>query len=124
MDANVDSATAIAQRLNELGEPLYRKVEPTGYPSKNSEWMNSSALLGRMNFALALTQGKLHGITVPADRLASNDDPMALAKQLLPAPLSAATRETIAKALEGQTEQQQQALVAGLLLGSPEFQRR
>ena len=115
MDASVDSAAVIAQRLNELGEPLYRKVEPTGYSSKNAEWMNSSALLGRMNFALALTQGKLRGISVPAEHLRL---------QSLSVPLSAATKETIAKALEGQTEQQKPALVAGLLLGSPEFQRR
>jgi len=123
MDANVESAVAIAQKLNELGEPLYRKVEPTGYPSKNAEWMNSSALLGRMNFALALTQGKLAGITVPPEKLGSKDDPMALAKVLLPAPLSAVTRDTITKALAAQTDQQP-ALAAGLLLGSPEFQRR
>jgi uncharacterized protein (DUF1800 family) len=123
MDANVDSTTAIAQRLNELGEPLYRKVEPTGYPSKNADWMNSSALLGRMNFALALTQGKLAGVTVAQEKLGPNPDPMALAKTLVPAPLSAITRDTILKALEAQTDQQP-ALVAGLLLGSPEFQRR
>ena len=114
MDASVDSATAIAQRLNELGEPLYRKVEPTGYPSRNADWMNSSALLGRMNFALALTQGKLNGITVPAGNL----------RQPLNTPLSATTKDTIAKALEGQPQAQQSALIAGLLLGSPEFQRR
>ena len=113
-DANVDSAMAVAQRLNELGEPLYKKVEPTGYPTKNADWMNSSALLGRMNFALALTQGKLNGITVPVDRL----------KLTLATPLSSTTQETIAKAIEGQPETQQPALTAGLLLGSPEFQRR
>ena len=115
MDANVDSTAVIAQRLNELGQPLYRKIEPTGYPSRNSEWMNSSALLGRMNFALALTQGKIAGVSVPAGRFG---------KQVLSVPLSSATKDTIAKALEGQTEQQQPALAAGLLLGSPEFQRR
>jgi uncharacterized protein (DUF1800 family) len=124
VDANVDSAVVIAQRLNELGEPLYRKVEPTGYPSKNAEWMNSSSLLGRMNFALALTAGKISGISIAPERLGSMDgDPLAIASQLLPSPLSAATRETITKTLESQ-QQKQPALVAGLLLGSPEFQRR
>jgi uncharacterized protein (DUF1800 family) len=124
IDANVDSASAIAQRLNELGEPLYRKIEPTGYPSRNSEWMNSSALLGRMNFALALTQGKLAGISIAPERLGSEADPMAIAQQLVASPLSVATRETITKTLEAQSDQKQPALVAGLLLGSPEFQRR
>ena len=113
-DANVDSASVVAQRLADLGEPLYRKIEPTGYPSRNADWMNSSALLGRMNFALALTQGKLPGISVPAERLNLS----------LQTPLSAATKDTIAKAVDGQPQDKQPALVAGLLLGSPEFQRR
>lgn len=124
LDANVESAAGIAQRLNELGQPLYRKVEPTGYPVRNSEWMNSSALLGRMNFALAMTQGKLPGVTVTDDRFPSKD-PVVLAKTLLAVPLSDSTRQTIAKALESQGEQKaNEATVAGLLLGSPEFQRR
>ena len=119
LDARVDSAEAVAQRLNELGQPLYRKVEPTGYSSKNSEWMNSSALLGRMNFALALAAGKLPGIVA----LVSETDPQIAARQLVAAPLSDTTRDTIAKTLAEQKDKNA-ALVAGLLLGSPEFQRR
>jgi uncharacterized protein (DUF1800 family) len=121
LDARVDSAEAIAQRLNEMGQPLYRKVEPTGYSSKNQEWMNSSALLGRMNFALALAQGKLPGISVAV----SESDPIAAARLLVPAPLSGGTRDTIAQSLaDPKAASGTAALVAGLLLGSPEFQRR
>ncbi len=39
------------QKLVELGQPLYRKVEPTGYSTMAAEWVNSSGLLARMNFA-------------------------------------------------------------------------
>ncbi len=47
-------AFALANQVGNLGEPLYRKLEPTGYSNLNSEWVNSAALLGRMNFALQL----------------------------------------------------------------------
>ena len=52
--ADVDYALPLANRLNQLGQPLYRKLEPTGYSNLGSEWVNSSALLARMNFALDL----------------------------------------------------------------------
>ena len=35
----------------QLGEPLYRKQEPTGYTNRGSDWLNSASLLARMNFA-------------------------------------------------------------------------
>ncbi len=61
-NANIDFTNALANQLNHLGEPLYRKVEPTGYSNRNAEWMNSAALLGRMNFALSLAANKLAGV--------------------------------------------------------------
>jgi uncharacterized protein (DUF1800 family) len=44
-------AAPLGQKLVELGQPLYRKVEPTGYSTMAEEWVNSSGLLARMNFA-------------------------------------------------------------------------
>ena len=35
----------VVQQLNVMGQPLYRKVEPTGYSLKNADWLNSAALL-------------------------------------------------------------------------------
>jgi uncharacterized protein (DUF1800 family) len=63
-NANVESAFALGNQLQKLGEPLYRKLEPTGYSSANAEWISSSALLDRMNFAVALARNKLPGVTV------------------------------------------------------------
>ena len=56
------NAASLAARIGGLGEPLYRKVEPTGYSNLGSEWMNSAALMGRMNFAMDLTGNKLRGV--------------------------------------------------------------
>jgi uncharacterized protein (DUF1800 family) len=64
LNANVTDAWALANQVGNLGEPLYRKQEPTGYSNLNSEWVNSAALLGRMNFAVQLTQNRVTGVKV------------------------------------------------------------
>jgi len=66
LGANVTDAWALANQVGNLGEPLYRKQEPTGYSNLNSEWVNSAALLGRMNFAVQLTQNRVLGVKVAA----------------------------------------------------------
>ena len=67
--AQVDLVYPLAQQIANLGEPLYRKLEPTGYSSENAEWVNSAALLARMNFALSLGLNKVPGIKVDTSRL-------------------------------------------------------
>jgi uncharacterized protein (DUF1800 family) len=47
-----------------MGEPLYRKQEPTGYSNSSAEWLNSAGLLARMNFALSLVGNKVPGVKV------------------------------------------------------------
>lgn len=121
LDANVESASPLAQRITDLGQPLYRKVEPTGYSSANAEWINSASLLARMNFALALAQNKINGVKVDPSRF--SNDPAAVAKAVLFHGISPETRAAIENAFKDQ-KTQTPALLAGLVLGSPEFQRR
>ncbi len=64
--ADIDYGLNLIQQLNTLGEPLYRKVEPTGYSNKGSDWLNSASLLARMNFAVALSSNKVPGTKVEA----------------------------------------------------------
>ena len=121
--ASVDFAMPLAQQIAQLGQPLYRKQEPTGYSSLAADWVNSSALLARMNFSLALAQNKIPGVRVAADRFGADADPEAVSRALLGRSLSAETRAALGKKLQEQTEVTP-ALVAGLVIGSPEFQRR
>ncbi len=104
MDAEVSSAAALAQQVAQLGQPLYRKQEPTGYSNSSEEWVNSAGLLGRLNFAVALAGNKLAGVKVDASRIPSVRV------------MSPETRMSLENAQPGQA--------AGLLLGSPDFQRR
>jgi uncharacterized protein (DUF1800 family) len=115
--AQVDFAFPLARQIADLGEPLYRKLEPTGYSDANSEWVNSAALLARMNFALSLAQNKVPGSKLDVSRFSG--DPAGVARQIL---FTDARPETLA-AIEKQ-EQSAKAPVVGLLLGSPDFQRR
>ena len=121
--ASVDFALPLAQQIAQLGQPLYRKQEPTGYSSLAADWVNSSALLARMNFSLALAQNKIPGVRVAAERFGSDADPDAVSRALLGRTLSPETKAALGAKLKEQTEVTP-ALVAGLVIGSPEFQRR
>jgi uncharacterized protein (DUF1800 family) len=124
--AQVDYAAPLVNQIAQLGEPLYRKIEPTGYSSANAEWVNSASLLGRMNFGLSLAQNKVSGVKVDAQRFV--DDPSRVARQVLFTDATPQTREAIAKAFASEKDKNPkaspQALLAGLVIGSPDFQRR
>jgi hypothetical protein len=64
LNADVDFGFALENQLKQLGEPLYEKQEPTGYSNAGAEWINSSALLARMNFATALANNRIPGVSV------------------------------------------------------------
>ncbi len=70
--ADVSDAAPLARQLNTLGMPLYGMQPPTGYSMKSDAWVNSSALLGRMNFSLALMAGRIKGTQADGDRLLSS----------------------------------------------------
>jgi uncharacterized protein (DUF1800 family) len=139
--ADVGDAAPLARQLQSLGMPLYGMQPPTGYSMKADAWMSSAALLGRMNFALALTSGRLKGLKLdPGYLLGTNgtaSDPRqtlaVLENNLLAADISRQTHDTIATQLQdpnlgsrlgGRTGSPGFSVIAGLLLGSPEFQKR
>src|SRR5712691_10710766 len=106
--AEVSDALPLARQLQTLGMPLYGMQPPTGYSMKADAWVNSSALLGRMNFALALTAGKLKGVQVdPGQMLGASASPAdsqgtltALENSLLAGYVSRQTHDTIAAQMD------------------------
>jgi uncharacterized protein (DUF1800 family) len=139
--AQIDNAAPLAYQLQVMGMPLYGMQPPTGYSMKADAWVNSSALLGRMNFALALTTGKFKGVQVDTTALQGatppTDPQQTLAvfeNSLLAGDVSKQTHDTIAGRLQDPTVSQRKLddpakspnvkAIAGLILGSPEFQRR
>ena len=123
LDANLIDGWALSNQCSTLGEPLYHKLEPTGYSNLNAEWVNSASLLGRMNFALALAENHVESVKVDVSRF--GDDPEQVAKALMFRGMSPQTRQAIDKALEENKDKKRgPALIAALVIGSPEFQKR
>jgi uncharacterized protein (DUF1800 family) len=118
--AQVDNAGPLVKQLTTLGEPLYRKLEPTGYSNVGEDWMNSAALLARMNFSLKLAQNQMQGVRLDPGKFSAV--PADAARQLLFADAAGQTLAAIDKEIGDQ--QSDPGLVAGMLLGSPDFQRR
>jgi uncharacterized protein (DUF1800 family) len=142
--AQVDDARALVGTLNNMGMMPYGMQPPTDYSMKADAWVNSSALLGRMNFALGLAAGKIRGIKIDSAAAtaagASELTPdaqrtlAALENSLLSGDISRQTHDTISKQLDDPKISQRRlddpkrppniAAITGLILGSPEFQRR
>jgi hypothetical protein len=131
----------LAQQLNKMGMPLYGMQPPTGYSMKADAWVNSAALINRMNFSLALGLGRVPGIKLDENQLFAEtgrrDGQAALAlleQQLLAGDVSPQTHDTIQKQLadpqvtgarlDDQAQGVRAGVIAGLILGSPEFQKR
>jgi len=142
--ASVDDALPLVRQLNNMGMPLYGAQPPTGYSMKADTWVSSAALLNRMNFALALTSGKVRGVKLDAVQLAGGPTPppdatatlSTMEAKLLESDVSKETHDSIVAQVEtptknGDTKDKPPqpkppdvSTIAGLLLGSPEFQRR
>jgi uncharacterized protein (DUF1800 family) len=134
--AQVDDALPLLRQLQNMGMPLYGMQPPTGYSMKSDAWVNSSALLGRMNFSLALAAGKLPGVHADGTLLRGTTPPTpdqvlaTFEDRLLAGDVSQPTHATItarlndSKANRRRPDDGNAALITGLLLGSPEFQKR
>jgi uncharacterized protein (DUF1800 family) len=139
--ADIQNALPLVGTLNRMGMPLYAMQPPTGYSMKAEAWVNSSALLNRMNFALQLASGKLPGTSLDPQALIPGPAPAdsqaalaALEQSILAGDVSSQTHAVMQKQL-GDPQISQRRLddadkkpnygaIAGLIMGSPEFQRR
>lgn len=127
-----DSTPRIATQIARLGQPIFGRETPDGYPESQEDWVNSGALLGRMNFAVALAANRIPGVTTDLDRIiplaqARNQQTLVnlLDQKILGGTMSSNTRKTILAQISDQpTPRAARALAIGLALGSPEFQRR
>jgi uncharacterized protein (DUF1800 family) len=163
--ADVQSTAGMQAAVAELGMPVYGMLTPNGYSMKADAWNNTSQLVSRMNFSMALATNRVPGITADPTTLLGQDTTTLTAEQklarfeavLLHGAVSDKTQSLILGQLHGDVQQQQAelrqvvgtanandplhpgeqrkpaggktddpqaALAAGLILGSPEFQRR
>lgn len=139
--AQVDMPLPMVMWTARIGEPLYQCQPPTGYKDTSDTWVNTGALLNRLNYSLTLTGNRLRGAHVDLATLMGNEasrDPHEALDHaiqiLLNGDVSQGTRATLEKQLtdpqvlqaklDDPVKQVNTGAVAGLVLGAPEFQRR
>jgi uncharacterized protein (DUF1800 family) len=64
LNGETDGGEALHRWIARMGEPLYGYQAPTGYPDSSSDWINTGALVERMNFAQALAKNGIKGTRV------------------------------------------------------------
>jgi len=116
-----DDTPRLAQLVARLGEPLYQQPAPTGYAETEEHWVNSGALLARMNAAMMIAKDCA---TIP-----NIDDHAQLVdvidQKLLAGTMSAHTKSVILEQIADLTDPGQARVMAvGLALGGPEFQKQ
>jgi uncharacterized protein (DUF1800 family) len=121
LGGEVTDAWTLVQKVSDMGEALYAKLEPTGYPDVAESWLSASGLTARMNFAAAVVSGQVPGVTVDTARWTGLEN-AAIARVLLGREPSKQTLDAIGSGLEGKNPSP--AVIASLVLGSPDFERR
>ncbi len=61
--------------ITKMGEKMYFYQAPTGFPDKGQYWINTGALLNRMNFGLAIASGRIPGVRVDLAALNNHHEP-------------------------------------------------
>ncbi|HVT39568.1 MAG TPA: DUF1800 domain-containing protein [Gemmatimonadaceae bacterium] len=134
MNAQPDTTTRTAGIVAKLGQPIWGRQTPDGWPDQGAPWINAGSLLNRLNFGESVAAGQVPGVTIAAWRPTPS---------LLAAPADLAVRGVIDELLEGRAaEETRRAMlkamsapdgraplvhlgqVVAVAIGSPEFQRR
>jgi uncharacterized protein (DUF1800 family) len=117
-EVDLPDGLPVVQALRQLGMPLYMCQPPTGYSDKADAWVNTGALLNRMNFAVALSSNRLgRGARPGSPRAAASTTADQIVQAVLAGEVADNTVQTVAKATN-------EAQRIALLLGSPDFQKR
>ncbi len=141
LGADVSAPVAMVLWISRIGEPLYLCQPPTGYSDKAENWVNTGALLNRLNYAMELSANRMRGASVEIPSLLGAENAADSRKALdraiqvfLAGQVSPQTRATLEKqltdpqvlraTLDDAMKSVDAEIIAGLVLGSPEFQRR
>lgn len=136
LGGEVDVRSKLPKLLETIGEDLYGCQPPTGYIDLAEQWVNSGAMVSRLNLALQISANSVEGVytLLPTLHPAPSEvraTVSAAAARLLHEPISAETRSVIEHELSDrpvlisndEVRPLSLAKVVGMILGSPEFQR-
>lgn len=168
LDADITQPYQLFNWINRMGQKMYYYQAPTGFPDRGQYWINTGALLNRMNFGLALAAQRIPGVKINLSALNNHHEPESAeaalltyskiimpernltetVKRLKPMLNDPSLSTKVANAAEKTAPQQEQnmmgeqaapvkpvvkapvnnnamlAQVVGVIIGSPEFQRK
>ncbi|WP_299290521.1 DUF1800 family protein, partial [uncultured Mucilaginibacter sp.] len=75
LDATISQPYQLYNWVTKMGQKMYYYQAPTGFPDKGQYWINTGALLNRMNFGLALAANRIPGIQVDLAALNNHHEP-------------------------------------------------
>ncbi len=103
--AETDANRPILDWVSKMGQPIFGRVTPDGYPDMSTEWLSNNDLLARFNFSVALSANKITGTKIDAKKLLDNTQPLnpgsvvaALTKLILMDQESKHTKDALDKA--------------------------
>ncbi len=100
LNAQTNASPALLAMLNKLGEVPYGYQAPTGYPDTAEDWVNTGALLERLNFAIAVSSNRIPGTRVDLRGFSSDNKSGILDKavaQILNGEIAPETRDLLVK---------------------------
>ena len=103
LGGDTTGSPAFLAMLNKLGEVPYGWQAPTGYPDKAEDWVNTGALLERLNYAIAVASNRIPGTHVDLKQFSSSDKAQVLDKavaEILHGEISPATKATLLKQIQ------------------------
>ncbi|NQX42059.1 Uncharacterized conserved protein, DUF1800 family [Pedobacter steynii] len=168
LDADITQPYQLFNWINKMGQKMYYYQAPTGFPDKGQYWINTGALLNRMNFGLALAAQRIPGVKINLSALNNHHEPESAeaalltyskmimpernltetVKRLKPMLNDPSLSTKVANAADKNAAQQEQTMmgensvplktaannaannnamlaqVVGVIIGSPEFQRK
>jgi uncharacterized protein (DUF1800 family) len=75
LNAHIYQPFQLYNWTNKMGQKMYAYQAPTGFPDKGQYWINTGALLNRMNFGLALASQRIPGVTIDLAALNNHHEP-------------------------------------------------
>lgn len=69
LNAETDGDRPVLDAISRMGQPLFGRITPDGYPDRGDIWLSSGTMVARFNFASALATNRLKGTKVNVDTL-------------------------------------------------------
>ncbi|MFI5229983.1 MAG: DUF1800 domain-containing protein [Gemmatimonadales bacterium] len=131
MNASPDTTPQLAQIVARLGQPIFGRATPDGWPDQATAWMNGGALVDRVNFGIQIANDQVREVRLAAWKpaaalpaLSADQVVDAVIDALLSGDASFQTRQAMLAAASPVGTPRRVGELVAVALGSSDFQRR